>query len=218
MEPSPLHKRAVILMFFLFLWAALVAARLFYFTVVARGEYLAAVERLSMRDGRIPVIRGRILDDKGNMLAWSERHLDVILTEIPDFTPRRERLECGISKMIPDFSLSTAHKGMILKRDISPEDELSFSRLVAKFREIAFYSRVEREKVRGPVSKLIGSLTTVEGCVRGVSGYEKLYDDELRGREGVYQVMVDRSGRWIPGTWRELIKPLNGKDVVVAVP
>jgi cell division protein FtsI/penicillin-binding protein 2 len=204
-------------MFFLFLWAALGAARLFYFTVLARNDYLEAGERLSIRTGVIPAMRGRIVNKDGTLLAWSERIVDILLTEIPDSAFRRERIECEVRRVLPNFSISLSRKGMIIKKDISPEEQIALFPIVSKFREIVFIRRVERRRCCGVPPELIGSVRVTEGGSMGVSGYEKRFDGKLRGRSGVFQVMVDRRGRWIPGTWREMTKPVNGEDVSLTV-
>jgi len=216
MEPSsPSHKRAAILMFFLFLWAALVAARLFYFTVFAQDEYLAAGERISQRVGRIPSTRGRIMSSTGAVLAWSEMRTDLIVNTVPESSFRRSFLERRVGKFIPGFSFDSMESEMAIKKDLPPRELIRLYPLVLRYLEFEFFRRVIRRHAPGEDEGLIGDTVEEDGRLVGISGYEKRYDRRLRGLDGEFRVMVDKTGRWIPGTWRETVKPRNGHDVVV---
>ena len=49
--------------------------------------------------------------------------------------------------------------------------------------------------------------------MRGVDGWEREFDERLRGRPGVFRVMLDRSGGWVTGTLEVIRKPEHGEDV-----
>ena len=51
----------------------------------------------------------------------------------------------------------------------------------------------------------------------GVSGAEAAHDVLLRGRPGRYRVLLDRTGSWIPGTWRRLSELRPGYDVYLPI-
>jgi hypothetical protein len=63
---------------------------------------------------------------------------------------------------------------------------------------VIFRTRKERKYISQKVGKYLQD-TGIEECTLG--------------KEGVFNVMVDRNGKWIPGTWEEKIKPLNGNDI-----
>ncbi|MCK5845343.1 MAG: hypothetical protein KAG97_11590, partial [Victivallales bacterium] len=191
------------------------AARLFYFTVWARPEYLRSVERLSGRSGVIPSLRGRLLSVDGHVLAWSVIRTDICLKSIPASDQARALLQRRIREFAPEFLLSSAVEGVILIKELSPEKEMRLFPLVSTTSELLFVKRVSRETRKDGDWTFVGAVEWRDGRFVGINGYEKEYDERLRGRDGKYQVMVDRRGRWIPGTWKEIAKTSNGEDVVV---
>ena len=49
--------------------------------------------------------------------------------------------------------------------------------------------------------------------MRGIDGWEREFDERLRGRPGIFRVMLDRSGNWVSGTLEVIRKPEHGEDV-----
>ena len=52
-----------------------------------------------------------------------------------------------------------------------------------------------------------------DGMLEGVSGLEKEYESVLRGREGVFRVMLNRYGRFVKETMRIKREAIPGKDI-----
>jgi len=71
---------------------------------------------------------------------------------------------------------------------------------------------VKRPGLSPALSAAIGGTALIRGRLRGTTGFELERDAELRGRYGMFEVMVDKRGRWIPGTWREVFPARPGKD------
>lgn len=51
----------------------------------------------------------------------------------------------------------------------------------------------------------------------GVEGLEQSQDALLRGRDGKIVAEIDREGRFLPGTQRKRIEPVNGHDLVLTI-
>ncbi len=204
MKLPPLQNRAAILLFFLFLWAALVAAHLFYYSVIASELYIERGNALAERVGIIPAKRGKILDKNGIKVAWTEKYIDLYIDEIPELPLHRNKLEREIRKYFINFTLTAKTKDICLLKNLSPIDQVQLYPLIKKFTEIIFKERKERKYIS-------------EDFRSSIRNIEQKYDKKLKGKNGVFKVMADRTGKWIPGTWEEKREPVHGKDVILEV-
>ena len=201
----PLHNRAAILLFFLFLWAALVAAHLFYYSVIASDIYIKRGNAIAERKGVIKAHRGRIISHDGKILAWNETHIDICVENIPEFPFYRNKLERGIAKYFMNFTFPPDYsRNISIQRDISPLTQARLYPLVKRFPEVVFRERTERKYIS---EKLKPALTVIE----------KKYNAKLKGKDGIYNVMADRNGRWIPNTWKEKVKAVDGEDIIITI-
>ena len=213
-----LHTRARILLFFLFLWAVLITAHLFYYSIWEKEYYLERGRRLSEKSGIIPARRGMIVDKNKLRLAWNERYYDLYLTSYSGFPGRQKRIFQALRKIIPDIKYTENNFDICLRSNIPPSMQLKSAELIRHFPEIELRSRVKRIYADYPgIKKILGEVESRDGVLRGISGLEKQYNLFLKGRNGYFTVMVDRVGRWIPGTWREKQKAKPGKDLVLQI-
>ena len=200
MKMSPLHNRAAILLFFLFLWAALVAAHLFYYSILEADKYIERGNAIAYTEGVIPATIGTIKDSKGCALAWTEQRIDICLDTVPEIPFRRKRVEDAIHEYFPEFILPEDNRKIYLKKDISPLEQLKLYPLTEHFPEIIFISRYQRcyidETIKAALQKI-----------------EFTHRDIILGRNGIYTVMRDKNRKWIPGTWEEKMPPVNGRDI-----
>lgn len=218
MELPPLQNRARSLLFFLFLWAALVAAHLFYYSIWAREKHLEKGKQLSERTGIIPASRGRILDCNMAPIVWNERYYDLYLHPYGGFPRRQKRLFYALHNIIPSLSYVENQELVCLKKSISPKSHIACAELQRSFPEIDLRSRIKRKQIKIPgLAEYIGKVEDRDGILRGISGIEKKYNDKLKGRNGYFSVMVDRLGKWIPGTWEEKQAAKAGEDVVLQI-
>ena len=216
MELPPLHKRAKVLVFFIFLWAVLVTAHLFYYSIWAGEYYTKRGRKLSEMNGFIPARRGTIRDKNKLPLAWNERYYDLYLSPYSGFPRRQKRIFRALKRIIPTIEYIENRSEICLQKDISPTIQAKCAELIRHFPEIKLHSRVIRVYAHYPeLQKYIGRTTNKKGVITGISGLEIQYDDLLRGKNGYFTVMTDRLGKWIPGTWKEKQKPLPGKDLIL---
>jgi hypothetical protein len=104
---------------------------------------------------------------------------------------------------------------LVLWAPVPLAEVLALQRLgLPRARVVSVFAR-RQAALPAAARRLLGA-TQVYGQVEfGVSGWELQYDARLRGRDGQYQVMVDKQGQWIPQTWTELAPPRPGYDVYV---
>lgn len=208
--------RARILLAGLFCWAFLVMARHGWLAFHERERLLAAGAELAWRSGAIPAMRGRILDRDGLALAWTERHYELWLNELPPSVARRGLLEAALANLrgAADSSLVLA-SGRCLRPSLRVEDLPRVKRLLAVYPELAVRPRLQRVAVDYPtVRQRLGQVAiAVDGIMTGCSGWELRHDRRLRGQDGAFLVMCDRHGNWLPGTWRETVPMVPGREV-----
>jgi len=216
MELPPLQKRARILLFFLFLWAVLVTAHLFYYSIWSRGYYLERGRKLSEKNGIIPARRGTIKDKNKKPLAWNERYYDLYLTPYSGFPSRQKRIFRAMKKVIPELEYQENKTEICLQKNIPPRIHLKCAELIRYFPEIELRSRVIRIYVDDPeIERYLGKTENRDGILRGISGLEIQYNELLKGKNGYFTVMANRVGKWIPGTWEEKQKAVPGEDLIL---
>lgn len=94
--------------------------------------------------------------------------------------------------------------GKILGRDVSSGCEISekeLSDLEPLIRNMPFALKIESREIRS------GSPAAEK--------FERKYDEILRGRNGLFVVMLDRFGRIVPGTMKIVREQIPGRPVVL---
>jgi len=216
---AQLRVRSARLLTVVLLWALTVTGALFYFCYLAREHYTRESMRLAWRTGVFQAVRGRIIDRNNTPLAWTVRHYDLILCR--SISPERGRVllrELRRIVMIKYADLSLVPTPQVLAPELTAAQVDSLSSAFKTYPEIQLVSHSERMVAGGwKVRLFVGDVSMVNGHAAGISGLEQKYDRELSGRNGVYKVMVDRSGRWVNGTWQVITHPENGLDVKVDI-
>jgi len=206
--------RAKALLSLLVTWAVVVTAHVFYYTVYARDSYLAEGDKLAMRKGIIPSIRGKILDKNGLELAWTEKYFDLYLNNEPEIYLRKTSLLAALEKILGNpVNLAKDAERLLVKKNLDPETLLKLEPLLSEYPEIKIIQRFERRCVDYPdVKALIGKVELKDARLHGYSGLEMAYDEALYGRDGSYTVMIDRNGNWMKGSWKLEAEP-NSYDI-----
>ena len=208
-------KRIRVLLIVFGVWALLASGRLFYFTVMQRGKYVADSTRLAWRDGTIPVVRGKIETADGVPLAWSEFRVRLTLESIPKNKAAREKLFAYIRK---EFGVALTENEK-LPYQLVPMAEMSeFGKLhQCAATHYDLRCSIVMMRRRHPDRSLDGVIGFCrrrdDGMLEGVSGLEKEYESVLCGREGIFRVMLNRYGGFVKETLRVRQEALPGKDV-----
>lgn len=208
--------RAKILMAFLFLWAFMASAALFYYTVYDREIYVRLGNRLAWRQGTFPAVRGRIIDKDNLVLAWTEKYFDLYLLKKTEGRARREHLYSELNRILGGFVRPDDGEVKLLKKALQPEKIMELDKLLKVYPELRIVPRFERRSIDYPeVRAFIGKTGLKDGRIAGISGLEQKYDRELNGADGLYNVMVDRNENWIKGTWSLKKNAATGRDLVL---
>lgn len=221
MNPSEFKKRSGIILCGLLLWGGLAAAHMIYYSWWERGRLLEESRYLAWREGGIPAMRGTLRDRDGIKLAWTELTHDLSLSKNGLKAERYTDLCARLKAVFPDTPPAEEEETRILlKRNLSPGEILKLQQLLQRCPELEIVPRPRRRTVDDPeIRKKIGETEFRKEQEResGISGWEAEYDRELSGRPGVFRVMLDRRGAWVPGTIEILTPPVPGKDVTLPV-
>lgn len=226
MNLPPLQKRAVFLLFFLFIWAIVIIVHLFYYSVYNAEKYRKKGIALSERAGIIPAARGKIYDSNRKKLAWNEIYFDLYLKPYDGFPGRRKLVFKALSKIFGKIENIENENTVCIVKGMSPKEQIKCVDLIKYYPELYLRPRVIRRRYtfksktnldNSEINSIIGKVKQVDGQFYGVNGLEKRYDKDLSGETGRFKVMVDRFGNWIPGTWKELKKARAGKDIILDI-
>ena len=161
---------------------------------------------MSRRDVTIPASRGRILDAAGVALAWSEHFYDLKSTA----RALSDEETAALKKLFPEMKTD----GEYLRRNLTPGEVMGLEELIRSGVRVRIVARNERIVIDSPeVRRLVGEVRLESGKFRGISGWEKEFDDELSGSPGRMNVMLDRNRNWIHSTVRVIRPMVEGRDV-----
>ena len=202
------------------IWASVIAVRLFYFSVINREVAFQKMETESLETGIIRAMRGRILTHDGKVLASTRRLSNLCLSTQIDSSQLNslaEILDKELKIMRRQVMIRLANSGdkdfIILKKDLSTQEIEKVSNLFNRNKTI--FVRMEFIRDYSADAK-VGAVELVDGAMVGVNGFEKKYDDLLRGQDLVYEVMVDRQNRVIEKTFNEKSELVPGQDVYLS--
>ncbi len=218
MNPQDFKKRSGIILLILLIWGLLAATHVIYYSYYKRGKLLEESRYLAWREGTLPAMRGRILDKNGVNLAWSEIAHDLYLSK-----KKLKRSAKNIIVLIQkhfnvQLTAEETEKGILLKKELSPDEILKLRKLFQRFPELEIVPYSHRMTVAYPeIQEKIGKTGKSTGTEdeTGISGWEAQYNSELTGISGIFRVMLDRKGVWVPGTIEILSHPIPGKDITV---
>ena len=217
------HFRSAVLLTFFVFWAAIAAGTLYRRTVAESEKLAERSETFARKEGVLPAARGRILDSEGIPLAWTELHFSLYLHKTPHGvgSDLKRFLQIRFNvKEIPEFA--PEQEVILLLDDMPVTSENDLTDLLAvpeKYPQLEVRTRHKRIRVDYPqLSALLGECEDDEnGIPHGVSGWEKEYEKQLCGKAGTFSVLLDRNGKWMPGTVKMLTMPVAGQDVVLSV-
>ena len=176
-------------------------------------DYRLESGRISEKTGEISAIRGRIFDEKENLLVWSERSYDLTV-DTRNMTDQRYRLVRSLYRNIfagENMPELVPECFQIIKYNLTAEELARADELSSRCSE--FDVELRWERFHKEFNQEFGEVRQISGMESGVSGLEKEYDHILRGTPGKFTVMLDRHGKWINQTFRIITPPTPGKDI-----
>src|SRR6195256_6304421 len=207
---SRLHLLGTMLLF----WCLAICGRLVYLQIFRYGSFIKQAEHQQQRGFDVSANRGVIYDRAGRELAMSIQ-VDsgfAVPTEIPDL-PSTISLISRITKEDPHVVLSDCHNHRTFCWVARKADEETIDRIKSlNLRGIHFQKESRRfYPKRELAAQVIGDVGTDDG---GLSGIEREFDDELRGRTGKMSISVDAHKQWFSSIQK---RPEPGENLVLTI-
>ncbi|MCK5806463.1 MAG: hypothetical protein KAI66_26765 [Lentisphaeria bacterium] len=215
------RRRATVVLFCFVFWSIVVVTRLAQYMIVQRDHYLRQMSRESVVHGRVPSRRGRIVNRDGRVLAWSERRASAKWRVPADASLALAHRAQLVSVLdTPCLPGEGALRGLAgtwvpLSTDLTAKQFVALSNLSLSRSELILRTSFIRRRCQASqrILQIIGEVREEQGELHGASGLERANDALLCGHSGIFEVMMDRRGKWMLETWRELHPMKPGYDV-----
>ena len=178
--------------------------------------YRHEIEKMASQSGKLPAIRGRIYDEKGDLLVWSERCYDLEFAPAKSDCKHIDELKKDLADSfgeLPLFNPDSRHTAVV-KRNLTATELEKADQLCMRHPALKVELRWERRI--NARHDLVGEVRQIDGMEVGISGLEKKYDHILSGQPGSFTVMLDRHGNWVDSTFQITANPVSGQDVFLA--
>jgi penicillin-binding protein 2 len=208
------NLRLYLLAAFLFLWCGGICLRLVYLQIFRYGSFEQRAQHQQQRTVEVSARRGIIYDRAGRELAMSISVDSVfaVPTEIPDLAGALSLIS-RITKADPRELLARCKASRTFcwvarKADSETADRIRSLNL----RGIYFQKEPKRFYPKGELAaQVIGYVGTDD---EGLSGIEREFDDQLRGRPGQMLISVDARRKWFGSVEKQ---PEPGQNVVLTI-
>jgi len=208
------NLRLYLLAAVLFLWCGGICLRLVYLLIFRYGSFEQRTQHQQQRTVEVSARRGIIYDRAGRELAMSISVDSVfaVPTEIPDLAGTLS-LVSRITKADPRELLARCKAAKTFcwvarKADSETADRIRSLNL----RGIYFQKEPKRFYPKGELAaQVIGYVGTDD---EGLSGIEREFDDQLRGRPGEMLISVDARRKWFGSVEKQ---PEPGQNVVLTI-
>ena len=207
--------------------------RLFHIQITSAADYTRESEDNRIQHKRVKAPRGLILDSEGNVLAGNRASYTIFLTRS---TAERDSLAVGALEKAIGGSIPYSRKSsrVRLKRDVDFKTVCVVEERLRDEWNLDIEIEPQRNYPSGPlVAHLLGYMGEMQesdlsaphakryetGDYIGKTGIEKVYEDSLRGDDGVRYIEVDALRRIkndFPYPERDKA-PVNGHDLVLTL-
>jgi cell division protein FtsI (penicillin-binding protein 3) len=198
----------------LIFWGCAICLRLVYLQIFRYGDFQQRAQHQQQRTAEVAARRGVIYDRAGRELAMSTSVESVfaVPSDIPNLAGTISLIS-HITKDDPREVLARCQSAktfcwLARKADSDVADRIRALNL----RGIHFQKESKRFYPKGTLAaQVIGYVGTDDG---GLSGIERQYDDELRGKAGRMMISVDARKKWFSSVEQQ---PEPGQNVVLTV-
>lgn len=175
--------------------------------------YRNEANELARYRGKLSAIRGRIFDENGKLIVWSERCYDLVFIGGRCNRAEYNQLCQALKKHFPEVKIPDAlfRKKAVLKYNLTAEELEAADILSCDFAALDVELRWERRVTAW--HDQIGEVKQIDGQECGISGWEKEFESHLRGTPGEFEVMLDRHGKWVDNTFRLITPAQSGQDL-----
>ena len=212
--PNGANRRLLMLGGGLFLWVAIIIARLLYLQIFQYGDFVKQAARQQQRSVDVSPSRGVIYDRNGHELAMSVSvdSIFAVPSEIPDQQSAAEVL-AKVLKTDPDEILarlraSRAFAWVARKVDNDVSDRVRSLNL----RGIYFQKESKRFYPKNELGAQVLGYVGLDD--EGLGGVEREFDAELKGKPGRMLITMDAKRRWFGSVERQ---PLPGENLVLTI-
>lgn len=200
--------------------AAVISVRLFYFSIINRSSAFDQMEQESLEKKTVKALRGRILSAEGKVLVESRRFGQLILSsrvqshQLSAYLMILEK-ELGLKRRDVMIRVSRAKdsEDILLKDKMTLDEMKKFADIFGVNKDLFIKMKFTREKLVKDKYGKLGKVELVDGNYVGVSGYERKYNQQLRGQDFIYETLVDKRGEVILKTFNEVQKLQSGQDI-----
>jgi cell division protein FtsI (penicillin-binding protein 3) len=198
----------------LLLWCGAICLRLVYLQIFRYGSFEQRAQHQQQRTVEVSARRGIIYDRSGRELAMSVSvdSAFAVPTEIPDLAGAISLIS-RITKSDPHELLARCKAARTFCWVARKADAETASRIRAlNLRGVYFQKESKRFYPKGELAaQVIGYVGTDD---EGLSGIEREYDDQLRGRPGEMLISVDARRKWFGSVEKQ---PEPGQNVVLTI-
>lgn len=198
--------------------ALICMVRLVYLQVIKAAEYSEMAATLRTADIEISPRRGTIYDRNGNVLAMSVDattiYADPTKIEKPQATA--EALAAVLGGEASDYLTIIEAKDSTFvyikrKADVDVAKQVEDLQLPG----IYFVEDMRREYPYGRIGGQVVGFCNIDG--EGIAGLELYYDEILKGTPGRLILERSRDGVPIPGSVKEQVSSVDGKDIMISI-
>ena len=207
MDNKRFDFRFKVLVYLFLLWGVIIVARTFYLSVIKRDDILFLANKIAKFNGKLPSLRGRILAKDGKVLVYNKNYFTLLLQASDVILSIEE--EYQIEKIIGPFNIDDS---LILKKNLSVKEIIKLEEIIKS--GVPLKIKIVSKRVCHP-SKAVEFFAGMQNDNVGISGWEKEFDDILKGENGKFTVLLDRRRNWIASTFKVLKSRIAGKDVTL---
>ncbi len=195
------------------------AGRAVWVQVLHADFYQREGEKRYLHAEEVPAGRGKVLDRHGRILAASVPALDIAVRPRELAADARQRAElarlAGMTPKAFDARLRSHDTFVWLKRGVDGGARAELQALLAQgVKGVELRDSWRRAYPEGEAAAQLVGFTDLEQ--NGLEGIERVFQDELRGRDGQRAVVRDRLGRVVEDIG-EPVDPVPGRDVVLSI-
>jgi cell division protein FtsI (penicillin-binding protein 3) len=211
---NPSNARLYLLAGVLVLWCCGICLRLVYLQIFRYGSFQQRAQHQQQRTVEVSARRGVIYDRAGRELAMSVSvdSAFAVPTEIPDLAGTISLIS-RITKTDPRDLLAKCKAAKTFCWVARKADTETAERIRSlNLRGIYFQKESKRFYPKGELAaQMIGYVGTDD---EGLSGIEREFDDQLRGRPGEMLISVDARRKWFGSVEKQ---PEPGQNVVLTI-
>ena len=208
------NRRLYLLGAILILWCAAICLRLVYLQIFCYGDFERRAERQQQRTEAVAPRRGVIFDRTGRELAMSVAvdSAFAVPTDIPDLAGTISLIS-RITKSDPREVLAKCKAARTFCW-VARKADAETARRIRELNLRGIYFEKESKRYypnRDLAAQILGYVGMDD---EGLSGIEREYDDELRGKPGRMVISVDARRKWFGSVEKQ---PEPGQNVVLTI-